>query len=334
MSNSHLIRLGNTGLQVSRLCLGTMTFGSSANETESVSILDAATDAGVNFIDTANRYPSDASDERKGTTERIIGKWLKGRRERFILTTKAGGPMGPMPWDAGTSRKHLLSAVDASLERLGTDYVDLFQLHRDDPTTPLDETLEALDTIVRSGRARYVGVSNWGAWRIALALGRSEALRLVKAVTVQPRYNLLFRQFERDLFPMCMAENLATLCYNPLAGGLLTGKYRDKAQPDASTRFGAGSTAAAYKQRYWHDRELQAVNRIMDVALLAGLAPERLAGAWVLAQPGVTCTVLGASRASQLPEVLRAVDTKLDNQVLQELDTITREFRLGDAPPF
>lgn len=332
--SSNLIRLGNTGLQVSRLCLGTMTFGSSADESESVSILDAAADAGVNFIDTANRYPSDASDGRKGTTEQIIGKWLNGRRERFIVTTKAGGPMGPMPWDAGTSRKHLLSAIDASLKRLGTDYVDLFQLHRDDPTTPLDETLEALDTLVRTGRARYVGVSNWGAWRIARALGRSEALRLVKPVSVQPRYNLLFRQFERDLFPMCEAENLATLCYNPLAGGLLTGKYRDQGQPDVSTRFGAGSTAAAYRQRYWHEKELQAVNAIMDLAKLARLAPERLSVAWVLAQAGVTCAVLGASRAFQLREVLLAGETKLSDQVLQELDAITREFRLGDAPPF
>lgn len=242
--------------------------------------------------------------------------------------------MGPMPWDAGTSRKHLLSAIDASLKRLGTDYVDLFQLHRDDPTTPLDETLEALDTLVRTGRARYVGVSNWGAWRIARALGRSEALRLVKPVSVQPRYNLLFRQFERDLFPMCEAENLATLCYNPLAGGLLTGKYRDQGQPDVSTRFGAGSTAAAYRQRYWHEKELQAVNAIMDLAKLARLAPERLSVAWVLAQAGVTCAVLGASRAFQLREVLLAGETKLSDQVLQELDAITREFRLGDAPPF
>jgi aryl-alcohol dehydrogenase (NADP+) len=160
--------------------------------------------------------------------------------------------MGPLPWNAGTSRKHLLSAIDASLSRLGTDYVDLFQLHRDDPNTPLDETLEALDTIVRSGRARYVGVSNWGAWRIARAIGRSEALRLVKPVTVQPRYNLLFRQFERDLFPMCEAENLATLCYNPLAGGLLTGKYRHGAPANAASRVGVGNIAASYRKKYWH----------------------------------------------------------------------------------
>ncbi|NOV26480.1 aldo/keto reductase [Cupriavidus necator] len=334
MSSSNLIRLGNTGLHVSRLCLGTMTFGSNADESESVAILDAATEAGVNFIDTANRYPSDAPDERKGLTEEIIGRWLKGRRQRFIVTTKAGGPMGPLPWDAGTSRKHLLDAVDASLARLGTDYVDLFQLHRDDPSTPLDETLEALDTIVRSGRARYVGVSNWGAWRIARALGRSEALQLVKPVTVQPRYNLLFRQFERDLFPMCEAENLATLCYNPLAGGLLTGKYLKGAPPEAATRFGAGSTAAAYRQRYWHEKEFEAVGRIMNVAHGAGISPERLAVAWLLAQRGVTCAVLGVSRASQLSQVLLAGDTKLDEQVLDQLDTITHEFRLGDAAPF
>lgn len=334
MSSSNLTRLGNTGLHVSRLCLGTMTFGSCADDSESFAILDAASEAGVNFIDTANRYPSDAPDERKGMTEEIIGRWLKGRRERFILTTKAGGPMGPLPWDGGTSRKHLLSAIDASLARLGTDYVDLFQLHRDDPSTPLDETLEAIDTIVRSGRARYVGVSNWGAWRIARALGRCEALSLVKPVTVQPRYNLLFRQFERDLFPMCEAENLATLCYNPLAGGLLTGKYLNGARPDAATRFGAGSTAAAYRQRYWHEKEFEAVGRIMKVAQSVGMPPEQLAVAWLLAQRGVTCAVLGVSRASQLSQMLLAGDTKLDDQVLDQLDTITHKFRLGDAPPF
>ena len=333
MSAGNLIRLGNTGLHVSRLCLGTMTFGSSADESESVAILDAATEAGVNFIDTANRYPSDAPDERKGLTEEIIGRWLKGRRERFILTTKAGGPMGPLPWNAGTSRKHLLGAIDASLARLGTDYVDLFQLHRDDHATPLDETLEAIDTIVRSGRARYVGVSNWEAWRIARALGRCEALRLVKPVTVQPRYNLLFRQCERDLFPMCEAENLATLCYNPLAGGLLTGKYLNGEPPDAATRFGAGSTAAAYRQRYWHEKEFEAVGRIMKVAQSVGMPPERLAVAWLLAQRGVTCAVLGVSRASQLSQVLLAGDAKLDDQVLGQLEMITHEFRYGDAAP-
>ena len=327
-----LVKLGTTGLQVSRLCLGTMTFGTQADEAASCAIMDASAEAGVNFIDTANVYPLGAGAGERGETERIVGKWLQGKRERFVLATKGGSIMGPLPWEGGTSRKHLLDAMDASLKRLATDYVDLYQLHRDDPETPLDETLEALDTIVRSGRARYVGVSNWNAWRIARALGRSEAQRLVKITTVQPRYNLLFRQFERDLFPMCEAEGLATLCYNPLAGGLLTGKHRDLSSPDAQSRFGAGKAASMYKDRYWHEREFEAVSKFVSVAQDAGMAPEKLALAWVLAQPRVTCAIIGASRAAQLPEVLAADAATLDPALLTKLDELTRDFRMGDAP--
>lgn len=325
------VPLGRTGLRVSRLCLGTMTFGTQADEAASFAILDACADAGIDFIDTANVYPLGAGADLRGETERIVGRWLKGRRGRHILATKAGGVMGPLAWEGGTSRKHLLDAIDASLARLGTDYVDLYQLHRDDPATPLDETLEALDTIVRSGRARYVGVSNWGAWRTARALGRSEALGLAKIATVQPRYNLLFRQFERDLFPFCRDEGLASLCYNPLAGGLLTGKHQDPRSPDAASRFGSGNAAAMYKDRYWHDREFDAVSRFVRIAGEAGMAPARLALAWVLAQPGVTCAIIGASRASQLPDVLAADATTLDASLLARLDELSREFRMGDA---
>ena len=217
--------------------------------------------------------------------------------------------MGRLPWEGGTSRKHLLAAIDASLQRLGTDYVDLFQLHRDDEVTPLDETLEALDTIVRSGRARYVGVSNWSAWRIARALGRSEALGLARPVTVQPRYNLLFRQFERDLLPMCAQENLATLCYNPLAGGLLTGKHRDLASPDAQSRFGAGKSTAMYKERYWHEREFDAVGRFVALAGTAGIAAGAAGRGLGAGAKGVTCAIIGASRAEQLPDVLAATES-------------------------
>jgi aryl-alcohol dehydrogenase (NADP+) len=325
------LRLGSTGLEVSRLCLGTMTFGTQADEAASFAIMDASAEAGVNFIDTANVYPLGVGHKDKGETERIVGRWLKGRRERFILATKCASPMGPLPEDGGTSRRHILAAIDASLARLGCDYVDLYQLHRDDATTPIDETLQALDTIVRSGRARHVGVSNFTAWRIARSLGRSEALGVVKYVTVQPRYNLLFRQFERELFPMCQAENLATLCYNPLAGGLLTGKHRDLASPDAQSRFGGGKAATMYKDRYWHEREFAAVAQIVEVAKDAGLAPGRMAVAWVLAQPGVGCAIIGASRAEQLPQVLASTETVLDAAVLSRLDEITREFRMGDA---
>ncbi len=325
------VRLGATGLQVSRLCLGTMTFGTQADEAASFAIMDAAAEAGVNFIDTANVYPLGGGHQEKGVTERIVGRWLRGKRERFILATKAGSPMGPLPWEGGTSRKHLLAAVDASLARLDTDYVDLYQLHRDDENTPLDETLEALDTIVRSGRARYVGVSNWSAWRIARALGRSEALGVAKIVTVQPRYNLLFRQFERDLLPMCETEGLATLCYNPLAGGLLTGKHRDLAAPDAQSRFGAGNAAPMYKDRYWHEREFAAVQAFVAIAQEAGLPPAQLAVAWVLAQSTVSCAIIGASRAEQLPDVLAATGVRPDAALLARLDALTREFRMGDA---
>jgi aryl-alcohol dehydrogenase (NADP+) len=308
-----------------------MTFGGQADEAGAFAMLDAAADAGVNFIDTADVYPLGSEGPLKGETERIVGRWLQGKRERFILATKGGGPMGPLPWQAGTSRKHLLAAIDASLERLGTDYVDLYQLHRDDPETPLDETLEALDTIVRSGRARYVGVSNWSAWRIARALGRSEAQRFTKFVTVQPRYNLLFRQIERELLPLCREEGLGTLCYNPLAGGLLTGKHRFEAAPQEASRFTAGQAGAMYRERYWHEQEFQAVGAILAAAQQAGIAPVKLAVAWVLQQPGVTCAIIGASRAEQLGDSLAAAGIKLDTALLVHLEELTRVFRMGDA---
>ncbi|CAM2165526.1 hypothetical protein PSAC2689_140036 [Paraburkholderia sacchari] len=229
-------RFGQTGLSVSRLCLGTMTFGLQTGEDVSRLILDKAADAGINFIDTADVYPLGGGETHAGRTEEIVGRWLKGRRERFIVATKAVGKVGPSPWDQGASRKHLLDAIDASLRRLGTDYVDLYQLHSDDQNTPLDETLEALDTIVRAGKARYIGVSNFLAYRLARALGRADVLRCARFVSVQPRYNLLFRQIERELLPLAGEEGLAVIPYNPLAGGLLTGKYRHDSAP-AEGRF-------------------------------------------------------------------------------------------------
>ncbi|MBG9387378.1 aldo/keto reductase [Caenimonas aquaedulcis] len=326
-----LTRLGSTGLKVSRMCMGTMTFGTQTAEPDAFTILDACAQAGVNFIDVADNYPLGSEGEVRGETERIVGRWLKGRRHNFILATKGSSPMGPLPWDSGNSRKHLLDAIDASLKRLDTDYVDLYQLHRDDPDTSIDETLEALDTIVKSGRARYVGVSNWTAWRLARALGRSEALGVVKIATAQPRYNLLFRQFERDLFPLCQEDGIGTLCYNPLAGGLLTGKHRDLNAPDASGRFGQGGAAKMYKERYWHEREFEAIGKLSKIADEAGIPLLRLSLAWVMAQPGVTCAILGASKLAQMPELFAANEVKLDAALLAKLDEATHEFRMGDA---
>jgi 1-deoxyxylulose-5-phosphate synthase len=245
-------KFGRTGMSVSRLCLGTATFGKQTDEAESHRILDAAADAGINFLDTADFYPMGAAHAQLGSTEEITGRWLKGKRHRFIVASKAGAPMSPLPWDQGGSRKHLLDAIDASLRRLGTDYVDLYQLHWDAPTTPLDETLEAFDTIVRSGKARYIGISNILAYRLARSLGRSDVLRAARYVSVQPRYNLLFREIERELLPLAHEEGLAVIPFNPLAGGLLTGKYSLDKAPDKG-RFSqeVGKFGEVYQERYW-----------------------------------------------------------------------------------
>jgi aryl-alcohol dehydrogenase-like predicted oxidoreductase len=231
------VQLGRSGLQVSRLCLGTMTFGSKCGEGKSHAILDAASDGGIDFIDTANVYPMRGGSASAGRTEEIVGRWLKGKRHQFIVATKCAGQMGTRPWERGMSRKHVLDAIDGSLRRLGTDYIDLYQLHAFDPVTPIDEALGALDTVVRQGKARYVGVSNWPAFRVARALGRCELRNLTRINSVQPRYNLLFRTFERDLLPLCGEEGIAVIPYNPLAGGLLTGKHDGAAPPAEGTRF-------------------------------------------------------------------------------------------------
>ena len=218
-------RLGRTGLQVSRICLGTMTFGLQVDEDASRAILDKAADSGVTFLDTADVYPLGGDLTTAGRTEEIVGRWLRGKRSDFVVATKCFGPMGRNRWDMGNSRRHILDAIDASLRRLQTDFVDLYQLHFDDAGVPLDETLGALDDLVRAGKVRYVGCSNFLAYRLARALGRSDVLGLARFVSVQPRYNLLFREFERELFPLCIDEGVAVIPYNPIAGGMLSGKH-------------------------------------------------------------------------------------------------------------
>jgi aryl-alcohol dehydrogenase-like predicted oxidoreductase len=323
---------GRTGLTVSRLCLGTGTFGKQADEAESFRIFDMAAEAGVNFIDTADMYPAGVGFDERGRSEEFTGRWLKGKRNRFILASKAGGAMGPLSWDQGTSRKHLLDAVDASLRRLEVEYIDLYQLHMDDAATPLDETAEALDAIVRSGKVRYIGVSNFLAYRLARALGRQDALRLARYVSVQPRYNLLFREIERDLLPLATEEHLAVIPYNPLAGGLLTDRYQLQDNP-ATGRFSAelGQFGAMYQQRYWHQREFESIGRLRDIAAQAGEPLSRLAIAWNLAHPAITSVILGASRAEQLRDTLSAADYLLPAAVKAEFDEVTIEYRRGDA---
>jgi 1-deoxyxylulose-5-phosphate synthase len=322
-------KFGQSGLTVSRMILGTGTFGKQTDEAEAHGMLDHAADAGINFIDTADIYPPGAE---AGTSEAITGRWLGNKRSRFILATKGGGKMGPADWDAGNSRKHILDAVDASLRRLKTDYVDLYQLHMDDPATPLDETAEAMDTIVRSGKSRYIGASNFLAYRLARALGRQDARKLTRFASVQPRYNLLFREPERELFPLAQEEGLAVIAYNPLAGGLLSGRYSHDDTPEKG-RFSAelGGFGKLYRARYWHEREFETVGKIQHIAKQQGTPMATLSVAWVLANPAITSVILGASRIEQLTDTLAAADDKLESAVKAKLEDVSVEYRRGDA---
>jgi 1-deoxyxylulose-5-phosphate synthase len=307
-----------------------MTFGLQCDEATSCAILDRAVAGGITFLDTSDVYPIGGTLETVGRTEEIIGRWLGRRRHEVILATKCFGATGPRPWDRGLSGKHILAAIDASLRRLRTDYVDLYQAHHPDPATPMDETLRAFDDVVRAGKARYVGCSNLPAWRTARALGRSEVLGLVRFDCVQPRYNLLFRQPERDLLPLCQEEGIGVIPYNPLAGGFLTGKHRREAGPTAGTRFALGNAAQRYQERYWHDREFATLDALRPLAEQAGMSMTQLAVAWVLAHPAITSPIVGASRPEQLDEPLAAAEKKLDPGLKTRLDTLTAEYRLGD----
>jgi aryl-alcohol dehydrogenase (NADP+) len=308
-----------------------MTFGLQCDETTSHAIMDAATEGGITFFDTADVYPLGGSLATVGRTEEIIGRWLRGKRDQVVLATKCGGKVGPAPWQQGTSRKHVLAAIDASLRRLGTDYVDLYQVHHFDAGTPVDETVDALHAVVTSGKARYVGVSNYHAYRVARALGRSEALGITRLVSVQPRYNLVFRQIERELLPLCAEEGLAVIPYNPLAGGLLTGKHTRTAPPADGSRFALGTAGKMYVQRYWQEREFATVSALVKLAADNGIAPATLAVAWVLAHPAVTAPLVGASKPEQLKASIAAVDLTLDPTLKARLDELTHDYRMGDA---
>ncbi len=323
-------RLGNTGLIVSRLGIGTMTFGLQTEETTAHAILDKVADAGVTFIDTADVYPIGGTLETVGRTEEIVGRWLKGKRDNFVLATKAVGKVGTAAWDIGASRKHLFKAVDDSLRRLGTDYIDLYQLHSDDINTPLDESLEALDAIVKSGKVRYIGVSNFLAYRLARALGRADVRHLTRYVSVQPRYSLLFRQIERELLPLTREEGLGVVVYNPLAGGFLSGKHQP-GKPTEGTRFTLGTVAVRYQERYWREQEFATVETLKTVVADQGLSLPTTAIAWVLANPAVSTALIGASKPEQLTETLAAADVTLDAVFKQQLDELTHEYRFGDA---
>ena len=324
-------RLGRTGLQVSRLCLGTMTFGLQCDEKTSVAILDRAAAGGVTFLDTADVYPLGGTGDTVGRTEEIVGRWLQGRRDDFIVATKCFGAMSRKRWDQGNSRKHILDAVDASLRRLQTDYIDLYQLHGPDPSTPIDETLRALEDVVRAGKVRYVGCSNFLAYQVARAVGRSEALGVVRFDSVQPRYNLLFREIERELLPLCGEEGIGVIPYNPIAGGFLSGKHNKAAGPEEGSRFTLGTAADRYQERYWHDRMFETVEQLRPIAAEAGMPLATMALSWVLANPVITAPIIGASRPEQLDDLLAAAEKPFPAELKTRLDEMTFEYRRGDS---
>ena len=303
------IKLGNTGIEVSRLCIGTMTFGLQTNREEAFKILDEAKSVGINFIDTANVYPiGRASYNEAGSTEVIIGEWLKTqKREDFVIVSKCFGIMGPDLTDKGLSRAAILKAVDASLERLQTTYLDLYLAHQFDDNIDYMETLSAFNELIQSGKVKHIGISNWRSWQIMKANGLALANKLIPYTVIEPRYNLLFRMIEDDLLPMAIEENMAVITYNPLAAGLLTGKYTNNEETIEGTRFTlGGATSALYQERYWQKAQFDAVDAYRVWCVEEGLEMIPTAIKWVLQQKGITSVIIGASRVQQLADSLKA----------------------------
>ncbi len=317
------VRMGRTGLKVTEICLGTMTFGYQCDEKTSFAIMNKAADGGVRFIDTADVYPVPPTVETAGRTEEIVGRWLKGQRDRFVLATKCRMKVGPDANDEGLSRRHIIKAVDDSLRRLQTDYIDLYQPHSFDADTPIEETMRALDDVVRQGKVRYLGCSNYPAWMVAVSLGVSAAHDWARFDCVQPRYNLLHRDIEAELLPLCRDQGVGVIAYNPLAGGFLTGRYQSLETPPEMTRFSIGKTGDLYRERYWQQAQLEAVKELQAFFQPRGRSLLQVAIAWVLAQPGMTSAIVGASKPEQLDASLGAVKLSLD---AEEKDVCNRAW--------
>jgi aryl-alcohol dehydrogenase-like predicted oxidoreductase len=314
--------LGQTGISVSELCMGTMQFGWTADEAQSLRILSAANQAGINFIDTADIYSRWVDGNPGGVAEQIVGKWLAQssvQRSQVVIATKVRGPMGNGPNDEGLSRVHILEAVEASLRRLGTDYIDLYQAHWFDEKTPIEVTLRAFDDLVRQGKVRYIGASNYPAWRLMEALWTAERLNLVRYDTLQPHYNLAHRnEFERELADVCRTYHLGVIPYSPLAGGFLTGKYQqDQVKPD-SARLGG------VQRRYFNERGWQILEHVQAIAQERELTTAQVSLAWLLADPLVTSAIIGPRSQEQLKDNLGAAGVRLTEAEKQRLDEASR----------
>jgi aryl-alcohol dehydrogenase-like predicted oxidoreductase len=296
------VRLGSSGLKVSRICLGCMSFGSGFNwmlpEEPSFAIVRKALDLGINFFDTANVYS-------RGESELILGRALKEfgvQREDVVVATKVYSPMGPGPNDRGLSRKHVMHSIDESLRRLGTDYVDLYQIHRFDLETPVEETLEALTDVVKAGKARYIGASTMAAYQLAKLLYRADQLHLARFVSMQNNYSLLYREEEREMVPLCRAEGVGLIPYSPIGGGLLAGSRR-------TGTVRSGSVMA--RDRFNRKADEAVIDAVASVAKHRGIGAAEVAIAWLLGQPGVTSPIVGATKANHLEDSAKAVGTRL-----------------------
>jgi len=314
-------RLGRTGLKVSAICLGTMQFGWTADKESSYEVMDTAVELGCNFFDTADIYSRWAEGNDGGVSEQIIGSWLKERniqRDQLVIATKVRGQRGDGPNDQGLSRHHILTEVENSLRRLQTDYIDLYQTHWFDTETPLEETLQALDDLVRAGKVRYIGCSNYPAWLLTKSLWVSDVRHLVRYESLQPHYNLVRRaEFERELMPLCEDQKIGVIPYSPLAGGFLTGKYRrDAALPDSAR-------AGGVRERYMNEQGFAAVDKLEEIASHLETTIAQTAVAWLLANPVVSSAIIGANNITQLRETLKGAEIQLTAAEKEELDEVT-----------
>ncbi len=314
------VRLGSAGLKVSRICLGMMSYGSRAerawhlDEPAAEPIVKAAVDGGVTFFDTADTYSGGMSEEITG---RLLGR-LFTRRDDYVLATKVYFPMGDGPNDRGLSRKHVLSAIDASLRRLGTDYVDLYQIHRWDYQTPIEETMEALHDVVRAGKARYIGASSMFGWQFAKAQNLAERHGWTRFAAMQNHYNLIYREEEREMIPLCADQGVAVLPYSPLARGVLAGN-RGRRGERRTTRAGDDPLS---DERYNSPGDFDVADRLGEVAAARGAPPAQVALAWLLSRPGVTAPIVGATRLGHISDALAALELTLSEQEVRRLEEL------------
>ncbi|MEE8120554.1 MAG: aldo/keto reductase [Anaerolineales bacterium] len=313
--------LGRSGVKISPLTLGTMQFGWTADEKTSFDVLDAAYAAGINAIDTADIYSRWIEGNPGGVAESIIGKWLRKnpeKRAQIILATKVRGQMGEGPNDEGLSRKHIFSAVEQSLERLGTDYIDLYQMHWPDEDTPIEETLRALDDLVRDGRVLYIGCSNYSAWRLMESLWTSDQCKLTNFISLQPHYNLVHRdEFERELEDVCLNYGIGVIPYSPLAGGFLTGKYAGNQTPPEGSRGAMSDRIQAYLK---DPTSLSTLEIVKQIAQEREKSPSQVALRWLISRPAVVSAIIGPRDLKQLEDNLGCLSVELTDEDMQRLD--------------